>query len=372
MGTSEYYNHLAGDDINENLDNINYTDVTFNMEKYYKETTVMYNGEIDENVGAEIRTRSNHFKYGTFTKCYGLDVKKSKLRNIDFVDYYFTLDTFAQNFMSTKQIFVVFHAPSQIVLSPNHQFFSFDINHTDGFYLYLQINKVEVVKRRNKPSNPCIQQSRNWDDVIFLKHIKDIGCVPFYYNLHQEYPFCSTINDTKKWYDIWTTLKNDADYLPCQTMPRIDFSLTQTGYKVPKGSLLVSVAYSEQVKVITQSRAVDFNALIGNIGGYIGLFLGYAIIQLPDLLLVLYERLKKIMGCRNLPNTGTVAIDAAPIQILVSTVPRQSQTKAEANSVMNRGSRVEEDNVKLFRKLDEILVAMDKSINTRTHQIRTD
>ena len=102
------------------------------------------------------------------------------------------------------------------------------------------------------------------------------------------------------------------------------------------------------------------------------MFLGYAIIQLPDLLLVLYERLKKIMGCRNLQNTGTAAIDAAPIQILVSTAPRQSQTEAEANSVMNRVSRVEEDNIKLFRKLDEILVAIDKSIITRTHQIRTD
>ena len=31
-------------------------------------------------------------------------------------------------------------------------------------------------------------------------------------------------------------------------------------------------------------RAIDFNALIGTIGGYIGLFLGYSILQIPDFL----------------------------------------------------------------------------------------
>ena len=29
-------------------------------------------------------------------------------------------------------------------------------------------------------------------------------------------------------------------------------------------------------------RAIDINALIGTIGGYIGLFLGYSILQIPD------------------------------------------------------------------------------------------
>ena len=31
-------------------------------------------------------------------------------------------------------------------------------------------------------------------------------------------------------------------------------------------------------------RAIDFQALIGNIGGYIGLLLGYSLLQIPDLI----------------------------------------------------------------------------------------
>ena len=39
-------------------------------------------------------------------------------------------------------------------------------------------------------------------------------------------------------------------------------------------------------------REVDFQALIGNIGGYIGLCLGYSLLQVPDFLLVLVSQIK--------------------------------------------------------------------------------
>ena len=40
-------------------------------------------------------------------------------------------------------------------------------------------------------------------------------------------------------------------------------------------------------------RAMDVNGLIGYIGGYIGLFVGYSILQMPDTMLML------IRYCRN-------------------------------------------------------------------------
>ena len=36
----------------------------------------------------------------------------------------------------------------------------------------------------------------------------------------------------------------------------------------------LSIFYPEEVKIITQSKDVDVHSLIGNIGGYLGLFLG--------------------------------------------------------------------------------------------------
>ena len=37
-------------------------------------------------------------------------------------------------------------------------------------------------------------------------------------------------------------------------------------------------------------RAIDVNALIGTIGGYIGLFLGYSILQIPDFVIQVMSR----------------------------------------------------------------------------------
>ena len=38
---------------------------------------------------------------------------------------------------------------------------------------------------------------------------------------------------------------------------------------------------------------MDFQGLIGNVGGYIGLCLGYSILQIPDFIQLLVFKLKK-------------------------------------------------------------------------------
>ena len=40
-------------------------------------------------------------------------------------------------------------------------------------------------------------------------------------------------------------------------------------------------------------RAIDINALIGTIGGYIGLFLGYSLLQFPNLVIIFAKKIKE-------------------------------------------------------------------------------
>ena len=42
-----------------------------------------------------------------------------------------------------------------------------------------------------------------------------------------------------------------------------------------------------------QSRAIDIQVLIGNAGGYIGLVLGYSLLQIPDFIIVIFTRTKR-------------------------------------------------------------------------------
>ena len=42
---------------------------------------------------------------------------------------------------------------------------------------------------------------------------------------------------------------------------------------------------------IEQTRALDGLALFGNVGGYVGIFLGVALMQMPDLLEYVYTKI---------------------------------------------------------------------------------
>jgi hypothetical protein len=189
--------------------------------------------------------------------------------------HFFKSDPILQLFMSSKKAYVVVHGPQQFFLSNGFIFLPIDPNEIYGGAIGIPISKAEVLKTRNKPKNPCMMQWRNWDDLVVMKRIKDIGCIPPYYEPHPNFRTCSTMMGIKRWYDVMNEIRNNRPDLPCQQMPRIDFGIsTRSNASLIKGTFMITVIYPEQVKVITQSRAVDVNTLIGNIGGYIGLFLG--------------------------------------------------------------------------------------------------
>ena len=69
-------------------------------------------------------------------------------------------------------------------------------------------------------------------------------------------------------------LENDIEP-PCLEIPHASLrSASHTGGEKYGGSYPIHIGYPKKMKMITQQQAIDIHALIGNIGGYIGLFLG--------------------------------------------------------------------------------------------------
>jgi len=52
-----------------------------------------------------------------------------------------------------------------------------------------------------------------------------------------------------------------------------------------------------------QSRAYTFDDVVGTVGGYIGLFLGYALIQIPDLIAYVSQAIRKRIPNRQQNNS---------------------------------------------------------------------
>ena len=171
------------------------------------------------------------------------------------------------------------YGPDQMLLTNNIKVVSFDANKIYMEDITFKMSKLEVVKTRNKPKSTCVGDWRDWDERVSLRHIKDIGCIPPYYESYQNFPTCTTRMKMKQWSIILATIRNEREYMPCQQMPAIDFDIHTKPSRI-NGTFTISIGYPELVKIITQSRAVDVNALIGNIGGYMGLFLGITYIYI--------------------------------------------------------------------------------------------
>ena len=59
-------------------------------------------------------------------------------------------------------------------------------------------------------------------------------------------------------------------------------------------------------------RAIDIQALIGTIGGYIGLFLGYSVLQIPNAIIFLVRKIRKWYSDKRLKRKVNECISTRP------------------------------------------------------------
>ena len=118
---------------------------------------------------------------------------------------------------------------------------------------------------------------------------------------------------------------------------------------------------------ISNSRAIDIQALVGNVGGYIGLCLGYSILQIPDFVLfILYKVQMYISRSRK----GTIKMD-----LRNSFMPKQENWEGVnpnddsiSLSIDGRSmiSEIREDNYKILamvHKQEQRIKSLEKKID---------
>lgn len=208
--------------------------------------------------------------------------------------------------------------PSQAARSPisSYQMARGNWNDTDNFSIDFEIYGVEVVKRRNKSAKKCSENTNyDYDSVAFAKAIEAVGCRPYYLQTLQKYPPCDT---REKMLEGYTALlrtmdisqSSDDDILPCYDLDKMqvltrkakaDLEYEKVYVKEVMKKLesvsrwfRVSVQFKQNYyRQITQIRAYSLQSLIGNAGGYIGLFVGYTISELPVAFQMIYNHIMR-------------------------------------------------------------------------------
>ena len=170
----------------------------------------------------------------------------------------------------------------------------------------IKVVNVDVLQKRANSIKPCDAELQDEDNKIRHSIIEAIGCIPAFHKLFlnqslllnpsSAYPICSKAQ-YKAIYKLQENLLQTKDWYtqPCTTMnvivtmadPVIETKLVDSGLWVktkPRSRIDFTFEYStDPYRVTVNMLAFDMATLWSQIGGFIGIFLGYSILQVPEL-----------------------------------------------------------------------------------------
>ena len=280
---SHYVEHLKGNVHEENFKHIQYKMIALNLQNSIAGFYIGWrNGSTQlfesKNVPYMVNFLNtfNGFFHGDFINCFGLGVNEEYKKDIAHSTVFFVRDDDLDSVLANPGIpgFTIIHYPNQFrLVSINYKNLDMDANRTVNSDVYYTVDSIEILKRRNKFREPCKSQE-NFDKIMIEKQIAKVGCRPPYLTGFDDYPICNTQDEMKMSKIDFSIIKNKKYVRPCLGMSKVDFQYSPAKSWLAKTWFGVGIVYPEQMKIISQSQAVDFHSLIGNIGGYIGLFLG--------------------------------------------------------------------------------------------------
>ena len=262
----------------KNLTHVDYSNVTLNLKDYWSEGggSIMRNTNFSFESFEHKESYNGFFdKGGTFEKCFEIKstMQENVLQNMVFV---YNFSGMWNDLGGQQRVSISIHYPGQYLLRLTlpHEL---EITGVDKL-AFFTIHDIEIIKGRNSRNRECTpyDNTKSFDDIVREKHIRDNNCRPQYLSPFQDFPKCSTKESISAAYYNYKIVRNKYP-LSCQRLSRIAVEGTETEMEFVESTWGFGITYpesSEFVKIITQSKEVDIHTLIGNIGGYVGLFLG--------------------------------------------------------------------------------------------------
>ena len=286
-----YVEFLQGKRFDTRLERLDFEDVTMKITDFYQGDILQWRngtykeGDYPNNINTMPHVTFAGFWYGLPIKCFGLGLPSKDVKygyfafNVDHLQNASHGPGTSLSPCAKNSLTLIFHVANQMVLTS-------DIwteicpqkNINTEQVVDLMINNVEFVQRRNKPNDPCISNYQEYDSNIMKMHIDKIGCRPPYLKTRKNMTSCNTQEKLKDAMVMDLGDAADESTPPCLSVGHFGF-ITSGAYRpdmVSKGPNYswLNLTPPKKIKVINQVKAVDIQTVIGNAGGYVGLFLG--------------------------------------------------------------------------------------------------
>ena len=288
---SKYIMYLRGALFDVKLGAIAYGNVTLNLNDYFRGSEIEWrNGSLDVIKESTYVLQKEIFSgwigMDMFYKCFDIlgDIEDpGKIKKIKF---YFRRKEIMEDMAKNRSLFYTINMnyPGQFLLAPRvatmGEMKKYNTHST------VLVKDVEVLRSRNSRNRKCTATDNidSFDDLVLKKHLTLKRCRAPYMTPVNNYPLCDTQEKIKDCVYEYHNVRKKYYANACQRMSKIGFLsqssiINSTNGRIKRQSrtrstFAITINYPEYAKMITQSKEVDIHALIGNIGGYIGLFLG--------------------------------------------------------------------------------------------------
>ena len=164
--------------------------------------------------------------------------------------------------------------------------------------LELKISHITTLIKRSDSNVQCNDTIKN-DDLHFRQEVvRKIGCIPVYWKNIMLSPLdVGDCHSSGQLRDAAFLIENYKDVLgsydpPCEDMTTL--VTINNNLRSADGQFKVIVTYTEDVyQKIETLKLVTFEEFISGVGGFVGIFCGYSILQIPELLEKSLPYLKK-------------------------------------------------------------------------------
>ena len=162
--------------------------------------------------------------------------------------------------------------------------------------LEFKVSQVKILRKRPGSNVPCNNGIFNYDKHLQNELIRKLGCIPIYWKaldgLRKHWNVCKSQEELKHAFFNISDMKNflELNEEPCNEM------ILQTNDFINNRPLVwpkdgaIAFYYTDKVyEQIQYDNAMGFASWLSNVGGFIGIFLGYSMMQFPEFIIWMLE-----------------------------------------------------------------------------------
>ena len=293
INSTIYVDYLAGNILREELHHIDYNKVTLNISHYFVQAAEVWNPEIDANRSCLLLSQQKYFFSGFISrakhmKCFSIKIEFPDNRNIQEIELTFDrkrlLSDWKNSLNPESKFCLKPHYPGQFFLGPKPQCWPWMVI-KNLRNIRIKIEELEIINRRNTRNKACEDNSNVYDEMVMKHHIYIHNCRNPSLSMFDSYPVCDSATKIFASKMTYGRARSISVKKPCRRISTIRYTLPNNEMIPYSGiikdsmigentSFKMRMEYPDEIKTISQVKEVDIHSLIGNIGGYFGLFLG--------------------------------------------------------------------------------------------------